>query len=127
MTRQQHATPREDKLRAGLKNLFSKSKKQVLQEPPRVDTQALLAQAQAVLEKLRNIDARNPEAFPLLNECTRCGRFRPGGAQRTPVAALPCDAAAAPDGAPNANAQCKRWRAPCRSSQTTRRRSGDSG
>jgi hypothetical protein len=68
-----------EKLQA-LKGLFQKKQKGAAQEAPTADrppdTQQLLAQAQSVLQKLRTIDARNPEAFPLLNECTRCGEDR---------------------------------------------------
>jgi hypothetical protein len=75
MSRQR--APSDDKLQA-FKNLFSKSKKGIGQDEDRAekrpDANQLLVQTQAVLEKLRNIDARDPEAFPLLNECTRCGK-----------------------------------------------------
>jgi hypothetical protein len=116
-----------EKLGAAFKDLFHKKHKggAAAQEAPRaekaVDTQQLLAHAQAVLQKLRAIDARNPEAFPLLNDCTRCGGspdIAPCRAPRGRGPERPSPARRCP--------QSSSWRAPSASCRATSRRSGAS-
>jgi hypothetical protein len=128
MTRGEAQAPKPgEKLGTAFKELFQKKKqKGAAQEAaPRVekapDTQQLLSHAQSVLQKLRAIDARNPEAFPLLNDCTRCGGCRIAAYPRAP-----CGRSPEPPSPRAASPQSSSWRAPSAGSRATSRRSGAS-